>query len=381
MNFFNFCTRDKHQKKAVDTQSLNEYISNQFNVDELEKITMFAILQQVSYYPILFWNKDWKRRYKKIVKKREERNVRSRRISLDSFEIGHIYEKSDFQEINLFSMPTSREVESPLIKKIDSIQCLLSFEENKDKKEYIIPYSNISTHFIDAKYELDTFPNKPFQYKIINEQLNVEFILTIFITNQEVIFIPNIYCRDVISYKNLRNVSDKLLEDLMLKEEFTKFIINQSFPEYFSFIFVGHHTSIFLTKGLYQMLKKSFNQYHFEMYLFQPLIFDDNNFWNDIFRIVQERRGFILSFDSPSEINSAYIKYIHFILLEWVETIPSLNQEQFDVKKCRDCYVQKESGLSHKHCCFVDFFQDIPNINRKRNIRAFVHLLCNPFCV
>ena len=64
MNFFNFCTRDKHQKKAVDTQSLNEYISNQFNVDELEKITMFAILQQVSYYPILFWNKDWKRRYK-----------------------------------------------------------------------------------------------------------------------------------------------------------------------------------------------------------------------------------------------------------------------------------------------------------------------------
>ena len=376
MNFFNFCTRDKQQKrKAVDKQSQNEYISNQFNVDELEKITMCAILQQVSYYPVLFWNKDWKRRYKKIAKKQQKSNVRSRSISLDSFEIGHIYDKSDFQEINLFSMPTLRETENPMMKKVDSVHSLLTFEENKNNKEYIIPYSNIATNFIDAKYELDTFPNKPIQFKIINENLNIEFILTIFITNQEVIFIPNIYCRDVISYKKLRNASEPLLKELLLNEEFTGFIINQSFPEFFTFIFVGHHTSIFLTKGLYQMLKKSFNQYQFEMYLYQPLIFDDNYFWNDIFRIVQDRRGFILSFDNPSEINTSYIKYIHFILLEWVQTIPSLNQEQFGVKKCRDCYVQKESGLSHKHCCFIDFFQDIPNINRKRNIRAFVHLL------
>jgi hypothetical protein len=376
MDIFNFCSRGKTQKKAIDNRSLQEYKNNEFNPFEIEKIMMCAILQQVSYYPILFWNKDWKRRHKKMEKKKIERHIRSRRISLDSFELNNSYLETDcdFHEINLFSMPTSRDIEKVPFKKSDSLHDLLSFNENKNQKEYIIPYSNVATNFIDGKYELNTFPNKPIQFKIINSEYHIELILTIFITNQEVIFIPNIYCQEVLSYKKLKEIAPILLNDIFLKEDFIKYIFEFPFQKFFSFFYVGHHTSIFLAKELLNRLSRSFPENNAEIYLFQPLIFDDNDFWNDIFRMVNKQQAYILTFDNPSDINSAYIKYIHFIQLEWVKTIPSLNNETFEIKKCRECHTHQQSGLYHYHCCLMNLFGDIPHINRKRNIRAFVHL-------
>ena len=392
MNFlFDLCSAEHKSRNKVEFPiTLNHYLNKIFNYEEINDIILTAVLQQVCYYPIIFWNKDWKQRHKTTQKpiypvKRKE-YVANRRISLSSFELDDIYSYSNnnFQEINLFSFPSSREYnkKEDIIHRNVSQKNLLSvsWEDSKNIKEYIIPYSSVANSFIDFKYNLEEFENKPIQFKIINPINNNELILTIFTTKKEIIWIPILYCKTNLNYEQLKNESFNLIHLLFRNTEFMDFFLSNQISPSYNFLLLGHHTSIFTTYELYMYLNQTFLQTTIKLFFYQPVVLDDTLFWKNIFDLAYKRTAYIFSFQKPPTINPFYTQFIHYIPESYLKTIVSLYQVDVGFKSGRKCNSTNLSGIHNDGCrkncfCLCLFSDDITVVNRKKNIRSFVHAL------
>lgn len=385
---FNCCGPNKKEiKDEFSSSSLNKYLNSLFTLEEIDDVFITTILQQVCYYPIYFWNKDWKRRHKinkpKMYFRKKEAEP-TRRISLASFEIEDIYSNNNnFEEINLFSFPSARH-KTNYFNRNESEKNLLSLTFNDDTsfKDYIIPYSSVATEYIDFKYNLNCFENKPIQFKIENPINKNEVILTIFKTEKEIIWIPIFISKYNLAYKELKKECESLIELLFNNQDFTEFFLSNEIPANYSFLIVGHDNSIFTTYFLYNKLKKSFEKNDIKLFFYQPIIQNDNDFWKEIFDLAKIKKAFIFSFQKPPLINPFFTQFIHFIPEKLLLQITSLNKNDIEITNCRECNRSDISGIYKEKCCkcyFNLFSNNIISINRKKNIRSFVHVFLNNY--
>jgi hypothetical protein len=335
MDFFKFCFSNRIKSSDMDNNFDFIYIIDKYSNSHQENILLSLIMTQISYYP----SKYFTNYTNKLIQERMEIKPRERNISIDT--------ETDFIELNLMSLPSSREIKR------------FSYKDSFDINDYVsesvdvTPFSTITKNIVDNKI-------------LINELKNVEKIIEIYekkkysfklylynITKKSILYIipiMDIYDHNV--YNNLEEISKKILDKLSKNTEYLNYFLNPSFNCYEKII-SGHLYSSYISVNLSLYLQKIYinNVY---LYLYHPLL-DKPDYLKNLFK--SSIKYDIFSVDIYDDIPSLLHKKIIWIREdEMVEYYPD-----------KDCNCELILCKGHH------------KIKKKKNIRSYVYTLFTRF--
>ena len=382
-NIFNCCSKriNKNQSgNIIDKNNIEYnlscfYFVNKENSENKRQILLSSVLIQISYYPLFYWN-NYYEKFKVISQPRD------RYKSLDC--------EYDFKEINLFSsIPTHREKNNNLNDLSTNnkmlYETLMGFDEKQcinlndckntntipkndsnsslDKLikykygEKLIPFSDITRNFIDNNINNKYIDTKPITIKINNTN-NYKFYINLFYShsNQTIYIIPII---DILN-DNVLNKLDKysnIITDITFKnEDFLKYILHDCILSNYKFIITSHLYTTYISINISLRLNSIYKN-KITFFSYHP-IFDFSNqikLWNNLFE--SDIKTYIFSCEEVGNLQYLFLKNIHMI--------PIQNMiEYYD--NDYDC-----------ECSHIDeiLCSKIHKINRKKNIRSYVHTL------
>lgn len=390
-SIFNCCSRRINALQSGNIINKNDieynlscfYFVNKENRENKRNILLSSVLIQISYYPLFYWN-NYFEKYKVVSQ------ARDRYKSLDC--------DYDFQEINLYSsIPTHREKNNSLNDFSTNnkmlYETLMGYDENKCiylnnckktcKKTYkntcsipktdsnssldklikykygekLIPFSDITRNFIDNNINNKYIDEKPITIKINNTN-NYKFYINLFYShsNQTIYIVPIIDILNDIILNKLDKYSSIITDITFKNEDFLKNILHDCVLSKYKFVITSHLYTTYISINMSLRLN-SIYQNKITLFSYHP-IFDFNNqikLWNNLFE--SNIKTYIFSCEEVSNLQYLFLKNIHII--------PVKNMIEYYDYDC-DC-----------KCRHIDeiLCSKIHKINRKKNIRSYVHTL------